>query len=493
MSNVKMHDLRAVVFMAAAAALAASSWAQSSPVYTVQSLPLSAVSAFNDQGQVLGRGFLPCSGLCTLSDSAVLYDSRTGTLTGLSGSFGAGAVYGALDAQGRLGGSQTTRDGTGALVRSVVVRQPDGTTATSAAPLLDATLGFPLQVRAFHANGQMLLQHTDGLDQIATQCVPYQAWRGPVGGPWQALGTAAQRVSMSGMNAAGVAVGAAVAAASCGGEGGGYKAVAASAAGTLIDLHGSRPGAFSRASAVNDLGYAVGHADSGQRTAPDVYAPQGRPILRAMVWNTATRSATDLGPAGALSRLNGVNNRGEVVGVTVAPMLAGQPVATTTSTAVIGNLATDGLLTDLNRLLANNTAGWVLQEAIAINAAGQIVARGTSAAGSGYALLTPTQTPYDPYAVVPTAPASLLVTLPASRQARLQWVNTARNATQLRVERCRGSRCTDFAAVAVLNGEATTWLDTTVASRTTYRWRLRAGNAAGWSAPGNIATATTLR
>ena len=64
-----------------------------------------------------------------------------------------------------------------------------------------------------------------------------------------------------------------------------------------------------------------------------------------------------------------------VVGAVVGPMLAGQPFAGAVSTAVVGNLATDGPLVDLNRLLAGNAAGWVLQEAVAINTAGQIVVR----------------------------------------------------------------------------------------------------------------------
>eukprot|EP01031_Cornospumella_fuschlensis_P002820 gene2820-3530_t len=67
----------------------------------------------------------------------------------------------------------------------------------------------------------------------------------------------------------------------------------------------------------------------------------------------------------------------------------------------------DVIARSLNTLLANNTDGWVLQDAVAINTRGQIVARGTSASGSGYALLTPATVPADPYATVPSAPASL--------------------------------------------------------------------------------------
>ena len=69
--------------------LAGPARAQSYPVYTVTSLPgVSSVTAFNDSGLILGRGFVPCTGLCTQSDVPVLYDTRTGTLTALGGGFG---------------------------------------------------------------------------------------------------------------------------------------------------------------------------------------------------------------------------------------------------------------------------------------------------------------------------------------------------------------------------------------------------------------------
>ena len=166
------------------------------------------------------------------------------------------------------------------------------------------------------------------------------------------------------------------------------------------------PGSFSRGNAINDLGYAVGDYDTGARTAPDAYNPQGMPIVRAVVWNTGAPVWFDLGAAGTLSRLNAVNNRGEVVGSANGSAAAGQPYVSTPARAMLGNLATTWPMVDLNTLLAQNTDGWVLNEAVAINAGGQIVARGASATGSGYALLTPVTAPFDPYATVPSAPAA---------------------------------------------------------------------------------------
>jgi hypothetical protein len=150
-------------------------------------------------------------------------------------------------------------------------------------------------------------------------------------------------------------------------------------------------------------------------------------------------------------------------------------------------------MVDLNTLLANNTGGWVLQDAMAINASEQIVARGTSASGSGYALLTPVTAPADPYATLPSAPASLAASQVTATAAMLTWTNTARNATRLVVQRCKGSGCTGFTAIATLPGDTANFSDATLARRTTYRWRVLAGNAKGLSASSNAVVATTLR
>lgn len=470
--------------------------AQVYPVYSVTALPaVSSVTAFNDSGLILGRGFVPCTGLCSQSDVPVLYDTRTATLTTLGGGFGIGPQYDALNARGQVAGSITALDGSGATVRSVVIRQPDGTVTTLAAPVLAAMQTSGLRARGLNAAGQMVLAHTDGLDSLAPLCGNYQAWTGTGASSahWQALGPAGTVLRPSGINAGGVVVGAAVPAATCGGPGGGFRATAALPNGTLVDLHGSMPGAFSRAYAVNDLGYAVGDYDTGTRTAPDASVPQGLPIVRSAVWNTASRAWFDPGPAASISRLNAVNARGEVVGSASGPVAAGQPYAASGARAMLGNLATHWPMVDLNTLLSGNSAGWVLHEAVAINTAGQIVARGASPGGSGYVLLTPLSPPADPYASVPAAPASLAVSQLTASAATLTWTSSARNATRMVLERCQGSRCTRFTAIATLSGDATRFTDATLARRTSYRWRVLAGNAAGLSAASNVVSATTLR
>lgn len=493
------RTLRAVALSLAAllsTLVAGPARAQSYPVYNVTSMPgVSSVTAFNDSGLILGRGFVPCTGLCTQSDVHVLYDTRTGAMTALGGGFGVGARFDAINAKGQLAGSTTTLNASGAWVRNVVIRQVDGTLTTLTAPTLSATQTSGLRARGFNAAGQIALQHSDGLDALMPVCGNYQGWIGNGAGAagWQPLGPADTVVRLAGINAGGMGVGAAVPAANCGGTGGGFHAMAARPTGALIDLHGSMPGSFSRGNAINDLGYAVGDYDTGARTLPDTNYPQGLPIVRAAVWNTAAQVWFDVGPAASLSRLNAVNNRGEVVGSSNGPVTAGQPYTYPTAHAMLGNLATNWPMVDLNTLLANNTAGWVLYEAVAINAGGQIVAVGASASGSGYVLLTPVTAPADPYATVPSASASLAASQLTSSSAVLTWTNTARNATRLVVERCKGSNCNGFVAIATLPSDTARYSDTTLTRRTTYRWRVRAGNATGLSAASNLVTATTLR
>lgn len=94
---------------------------------------------------------------------------------------------------------------------------------------------------------------------------------------------------------------------------------------------------------------------------------------------------------------------------------------------------------------------------------------------------------------LPSAPAGLTATALSRSSIRLQWTNTTTNQTEIRIERCKGSNCTNFVQVAVLAGTATTFADNGLASRTTYRYRVRAHNALGKSPYSNSASAQTNR
>ncbi len=94
----------------------------------------------------------------------------------------------------------------------------------------------------------------------------------------------------------------------------------------------------------------------------------------------------------------------------------------------------------------------------------------------------------------PTAPASLTATAAGPTQVNLSWSAATDNVavTGYRVERCQGAGCTTFAEIAAPSGTGTTYNDTTVVANSTYRYRVRATDAAPNLGPYSpIATATT--
>ena len=92
----------------------------------------------------------------------------------------------------------------------------------------------------------------------------------------------------------------------------------------------------------------------------------------------------------------------------------------------------------------------------------------------------------------PTDPAGLTATASGSSQVNLNWTASTDNVgvAGYRVERCQGAGCTNFAQVGTPT--ATSFSDTGLAPSTTYRYQVRAvdaaGNLSGYSA---VAEATT--
>jgi PKD repeat protein len=94
---------------------------------------------------------------------------------------------------------------------------------------------------------------------------------------------------------------------------------------------------------------------------------------------------------------------------------------------------------------------------------------------------------------LPSAPTGLTATALSRSSIRLQWTNTSASQSEVRIERCQGSNCTNFAQVAVVAGTVTTFTNSGLASKTTYAYRVRAHNAAGDSPYSNVASARTTR
>jgi uncharacterized protein (TIGR03437 family) len=90
---------------------------------------------------------------------------------------------------------------------------------------------------------------------------------------------------------------------------------------------------------------------------------------------------------------------------------------------------------------------------------------------------------------LPAAPTNLQATASSSSQVNLTWTNNASDATLIRVEsQPAGSNFSDVGTAPTLSSVSITNLQ----SNTTYTFRVRAQNAAGYSGYSNVATAITL-
>ncbi len=94
---------------------------------------------------------------------------------------------------------------------------------------------------------------------------------------------------------------------------------------------------------------------------------------------------------------------------------------------------------------------------------------------------------------LPAAPTNLTATPVSKSQINLTWTDNANNETGFRIERCKGSTCTNFAQIATVGANVTSYANIKLTANTTYRYRVFAYNASGNSAYSNIASATTLR
>lgn len=92
---------------------------------------------------------------------------------------------------------------------------------------------------------------------------------------------------------------------------------------------------------------------------------------------------------------------------------------------------------------------------------------------------------------VPLDPSALTAAAQSTTRIDLAWTDNGTNETGYRVERCAGPGCADFAVVATLAADATTYSDTPIAEATSFTYRVRAFNE-GSSGYSNTATATTI-
>ena len=91
---------------------------------------------------------------------------------------------------------------------------------------------------------------------------------------------------------------------------------------------------------------------------------------------------------------------------------------------------------------------------------------------------------------LPAAPSSLTADASVAGQVSLNWTDNANDEYGVEVERSDDSG-TSWLRVATLSADSVAYTDTSVASNTTYTYRVRTYNGAGYSAWSDTATVTT--
>ncbi len=91
----------------------------------------------------------------------------------------------------------------------------------------------------------------------------------------------------------------------------------------------------------------------------------------------------------------------------------------------------------------------------------------------------------------PLAPANLTATAISSSQINLAWTDSDNTETGFKIERCTGVDCTNFAPVATVGANVTTYANTGLTASTSYSYRVQAYNTAGSSGYSIIASAMT--
>jgi hypothetical protein len=99
--------------------------------------------------------------------------------------------------------------------------------------------------------------------------------------------------------------------------------------------------------------------------------------------------------------------------------------------------------------------------------------------------------PPPPPPPAPAAPTNLTATAAGTSRIDLGWSDNATNETGFNIERCQGDGCSNFAEIATVGANVSSFANTGLAASTTYRYRVRARNAGGFSDYSNEASATT--
>jgi hypothetical protein len=92
----------------------------------------------------------------------------------------------------------------------------------------------------------------------------------------------------------------------------------------------------------------------------------------------------------------------------------------------------------------------------------------------------------------PAAPSGLSATAASSSQINLTWTDNDNTEAGFKIERCTGAGCSNFAQIATVGTNVTSYSNTGLTASTSYSYRVRATNAIGDSDYSNTASAVTL-
>ena len=225
---------------------------------------------------------------------------------------------------------------------------------------------------------------------------------------------------------------------------------------TFTDLGVPTGFAQSFAYAINGNGQVAGHVISG-------------PGNTERIFRYTNGVMTLIGGLGEYNRAFGINGAGDVVGQGLPVLGLKQGFVYTDANGMQG----------LNQLVPP-ASGWYILGATGINDAGQIVGWASGPNGQRAIRLTPGVAAATP----PRAPTGLAGQALSGARVRLTWADNAGNELGLRVQRARGSQGT-FVLIGSVVANVTTFTDATAEAGKTYRYRVRAYNAAGSSSWSN--------
>lgn len=94
--------------------------------------------------------------------------------------------------------------------------------------------------------------------------------------------------------------------------------------------------------------------------------------------------------------------------------------------------------------------------------------------------------------IPPAAPTNLAAAPVSSSQINLTWTDNDTTEAGFKIERCTGAGCSDFAQIATVGANATSYSNTGLTASTSYSYRVRAYNGVGDSEYSNTASAVTF-